>query len=113
MVMCQTDAFFRVLAQKMRLLEVLDDPRFENMAGRLEHREPLLRHLEAAFRSQTVAHWLELLEGAVPIAPVNDLQAALREPQVLGASLLTAYEHEVFGTVHQVAGPVRPSSPVT
>lgn len=111
MVMCQTDAFFRALADAMNLPELATDPRFETMSTRLENREELLRQLEGAFRAHTVAHLLGALQGVVPIAPVNDLRAALREPQVLEASMLTSYEHDTFGTVHQVAGPVRPSAP--
>lgn len=111
MVMCQTDAFFRALSSAMNRPELAADPRFETMTARLENREALLHQLEVAFRSQTIAHWLEVLQGVVPIAPVNDLQAALREPHVLETSMLTSYEHRTFGTVHQVAGPVRPSAP--
>lgn len=111
MVMSQTDAFFRELARRMDLPELLADPRFQTMAARFAHRVALLELLERNFREHTVAHWLERLEGAVPIAPVNDLPTALREPQVLETEMLVQFEHAVFGTVHQVAGPVRPSAP--
>ena len=110
MVMSQTDAFFRELARRMDMPQLVGDPRFQTMAGRFEHRVPLLATLEHRFREHTVAHWLARLQGAVPIAPVNDLPTALREPQVLQTKMLVSFEHAAFGTVHQVAGPVRPSA---
>ncbi len=111
MVMSQTDAFFRELVKRMDLPEVLADARFGTMAGRLENREALLGLLEARFRERTVAQWLDRLEGAVPVAPVNDLPTALRERQVVETSMLVSFQHPTFGEVRQVAGPVQVSSP--
>ena len=58
-----------------------------------------------------MAQWLDRLEGAVPVAPVNDLPTALRERQVVETSMLVSFQHPVFGEVRQVAGPVQVSSP--
>jgi len=111
MVMCQTDGFFRTLAARLDAPELAADPRFHSLASRFEHRVPLLERLEAAFRARTTAAWLALLEGHVPVAPVNDLAAALRDPQVAATDLIVGYEHPTFGHLRQVAGPVRPSAP--
>ena len=110
MVMCQTDAFYRELAARLAVPE-LGDERFATMKGRFENKRELLDLLAGLFRRETVAHWLELLEGGVPVAPVNDLAQALKDPQVEAQGLIHEFEHEQFGTVRQLAGPVRPSQP--
>lgn len=104
MVMCQTDAFYHALVERLDVPGLADDERFSTMNGRLEHKEELLSQLEARFRELPVASWLELLEGEVPIAPVNDLRDALEDRQVKALDVLVRYEHPEFGTVRQVAG---------
>ncbi|HZJ08554.1 MAG TPA: CoA transferase, partial [Trueperaceae bacterium] len=110
MVMCQTDAFYRELVRRLGE-PALADERFDTMSGRYTHRRELLELLAGIFRQQAVAHWLRLLEGGVPVAPVNDLAQALADPQVEAQRLIVEFEHEQFGRVRQLAGPVRPSQP--
>lgn len=109
MVMCQTDAFYRELAVRLGLPELLEE-RFATMSGRFDHKTELIALLESEFRTHRVGHWLELLEGGVPVAPVNDLSQALDDPQVAAQELLLEYQHPAFGAVRQVAGPVQPSA---
>ena len=108
MVMCQTDAFFDELAARLAVPELRDE-RYATMVGRFEHKGDLLDLLAETFRRESVAHWLQLLEGGVPVAPVNDLAQALADPQVAAQQLILEFEHEQFGRVRQLAGPVRPS----
>jgi len=117
MVMCQTDAFYQELVTRMELPELASDDRFTTMTGRLEHKAVLLASLEERFRQLPVAAWLARLEGAVPVAPVNDLANALEDRQVKALKLVVDYEHPDFGSVRQVGAPVqtagtsRPPSP--
>ncbi len=111
MVMCQTDAFFRELAHRLEPPGLADDPRFATMPSRLEHKAELVALLQDALRQRTTADWLACLEGAVPVAAVNDLPQALADRQVRAANLVFETVHEQFGAVGQVAGPVRPSAP--
>ncbi|MBX3142989.1 MAG: CoA transferase [Trueperaceae bacterium] len=106
MVMCQTDAFYRELANRLEL-PVLLEPRFATMTSRYQHKTELIGLLESTFRSRSVAHWLELLEGGVPVAPVNDLPQALNDPQVASQGLVIDFDHPTFGSVKQVAGPIQ------
>lgn len=106
MVMCQTDAFYRELAKRLELPALLES-RFATMTGRYQHKTELIGLLETTFRSRAVAHWLELLEGGVPVAPVNDLPQALDDPQVAAKGLVIEFEHPTFGSVKQVAGPIQ------
>lgn len=110
MVMCQTNAFYQELVARMDLPGLQHDQRFATMAGRLEHRAELLAALASRFRELTVADWLVRLEGAVPVAPVNDLSNALADRQVEALGLIVDFKHKEFGTVRQVASPVQTSA---
>src|SRR5205823_8273631 len=60
------------------------------------------------FRTRPSAEWLDLLERAgIPCGPVNDVAAALADPQTLARDGIVAYEHPTLGTVRQVATPLR------
>ncbi len=110
MVMCQTNAFYHELIARSGLTQLENDPRFTTMEGRLEHKAELLAALERRFSELTVSEWLDRLEGAVPIAPVNGLPAALADRQVEALGLIVDYDHPQFGTVRQVTGPVQTSA---
>lgn len=107
MVMCQTDAFYRKLVQGMDMPELATDPRFATMSSRLANKAELLSALELRFRQKPVAEWLDRLEGAVPVAPVNDLASALEDRQVKALDLVVEYPHPEFGKVRQVGATVQ------
>ena len=78
-----------------RLGEVLDkpglarDPRFASNDLRSENAEALTCEIEDALKSRTVADWLARLEAAgIPCGPINDIAAALSEPQVGARNML-------------------------
>ncbi|MBW6434360.1 CoA transferase [Actinoplanes hulinensis] len=86
----------------------LSDPRFATFADRRTHADVLLPLLEEIFATRTTAEWLALLEPAgIPCGPVNDVAAALRDPHTLARGLVVETEHPHYGTVRQVASPVR------
>ncbi|TDD70720.1 CoA transferase [Jiangella aurantiaca] len=105
---CAKEKFWRRLATALRRPDLLTDPRFGTFARRLEHREELQAILDAEFRVRAVPEWLELLTAAaVPCGPVNDVDQALRDEQAAARELIVTTEHPRFGTVRQVASPVR------
>ncbi|MBM4419386.1 MAG: CoA transferase [Chloroflexi bacterium] len=99
---------WRALCEALGRPEVADDPRFADFAARDRHRATLLPLLEAAFRTRDTAAWLKILAAAgVPSGPVNDVAAALLDPQTVARGDVVAYEHPRLGTVRQVASPLR------
>jgi crotonobetainyl-CoA:carnitine CoA-transferase CaiB-like acyl-CoA transferase len=55
-----------------------------------------------------VREWVEALrEAGVPCAPVNSVEQALADPQVVAREAIVGYEHPVLGEVRQVASPLR------
>jgi crotonobetainyl-CoA:carnitine CoA-transferase CaiB-like acyl-CoA transferase len=81
---------------------------YPSLAERDRRRDELLPLLEEAFVGRTTSDWVEQLTTAgVPCAPVNDVMAALADPQVAAREALVEIEHETLAPVRQVASPLR------
>ncbi|MGA3487402.1 CaiB/BaiF CoA transferase family protein [Micromonosporaceae bacterium DT55] len=101
-----------------RLAEVVGHPEwaqpdspYGTFAGRQRNSVELLAQLEEIFQKRTVDEWLSVLyPAAIPCGPINDVPAALREEHTLARNLIVETEHPRFGTVTQVASPVRVGS---
>jgi crotonobetainyl-CoA:carnitine CoA-transferase CaiB-like acyl-CoA transferase len=107
-VACPKQKFWVSLCDALGRPELAADERFADFAARDRNRDELLPILDAAFADRTSAEWLEALaEAGVPSAPVNDVAAALDDPQVQARGSVVATEHPVLGTVRQVASPLR------
>jgi crotonobetainyl-CoA:carnitine CoA-transferase CaiB-like acyl-CoA transferase len=101
-----------------RLAEVVGHPEwawadspYATFAER-QHRGPeLLGQLEEIFLEKTVQEWLDVLYPAsIPCSPINDVAAALRDEHTLARGMRVTTEHPVFGTIDQLASPVRVGS---
>jgi crotonobetainyl-CoA:carnitine CoA-transferase CaiB-like acyl-CoA transferase len=106
-VMCMKEKFWRRLAERMDLAHLTDEPRFRAFADRLVHRAELVQILTARFRTRSTAEWLEQLRGYVPCAPINTLEQALTDEQVLARDMVVAYDHPRFGHLRQVGCPIK------
>ena len=57
--------------------------RFATTPARNKHRAELIPAMEAVTRTQTTAHWIQLLgDKAVPCGPINDVSQAFADGQV-------------------------------
>nr|AIU93775.1 hypothetical protein LRS1606.341 [Rhodococcus sp. NS1] len=105
---CAKEKFWERLVIAIDRPDLGTDPRFANFALRGEHQDELLPILEQTFATQPVEYWLARLQPAgVPSGPINDVAQALTEPHTLARGLVVETEHPTFGTVRQVASPVR------
>ena len=96
-----------------RLAEVLghpewrDDPRFAVNAARMEHRDELVRLMNAVLVKRTRAQWLEVLAAAgVPAGPVHRLGEALEHPQTLARGMVVDLVHPEAGATKAIGCPV-------
>ncbi|HEX7522547.1 MAG TPA: CoA transferase [Acidimicrobiia bacterium] len=111
-VACPKEKFWRPLPEAIGRPELATDPRFATFADRHEHRGEVLGIIADALRRESAAHWLDVLTAAgVPCGPVNDVAAALADPQIEERGLVVETDHPAWGTVRQVAGPVRVGEP--
>ncbi|HEV7563718.1 MAG TPA: CoA transferase [Solirubrobacterales bacterium] len=88
--------------------ELAADERFADFAARRANKEALVEILGGAFGERPVAEWVERLTAAgVPCGQVNDVAAALEDPQALAREAVVSYEHPVLGEVRRLGGALR------
>ncbi|MBK1783214.1 CaiB/BaiF CoA transferase family protein [Prauserella cavernicola] len=105
---CAKEKFWQRLATIIGRADLLEDPRFATFADRARHHGELEKILDDELVRGTVAGWLEKMRAAsIPCAPINSIPQALADEQALAREMVVATEHPVFGTVRQVASPVR------
>ena len=107
MVMAQMDKFYFSLVREMGLDQLTEDPRFKTMQDRYQNRDELIEILTKEFKTRTTAEWIELLEGKLPVAPVNSIPEALRDPQVDALGLIIDYDHPGLGKIKQTGPPFK------
>jgi crotonobetainyl-CoA:carnitine CoA-transferase CaiB-like acyl-CoA transferase len=113
-VACAKEKFWQRLTVVLGLPELSDDPQFADFDARREHAVSLGPILDAAFRTDTVAGWIDrLADAGVPAAPVQSLPEALTDPHTIARDLIVETDHPRFGTIRQVASSVRAGKSVT
>ena len=73
MLMCQTPKFWDVFCQKIERQDLLTDPHFATVSARHENLALLTQVLDAQLMTQKTQHWIDVLGGHVPVAPINDI----------------------------------------
>jgi crotonobetainyl-CoA:carnitine CoA-transferase CaiB-like acyl-CoA transferase len=112
-VFCNKPKFWQSLVEAMDLPEVARDPRFATFADRLAHKDALVPILERRFAERTTEEWLARLRGKVPCAPVNTIAQALEDEQVRAREMIVEVKHPEFGTLREVASPVKTAGAIT
>lgn len=106
-VCCMTDRFWEIMLGLIDRPDLAADPRFATMAGRTEARPALTVILDDHFAIRPTAHWLDLLSGHIPLAPVNTLGAALDNPFVAEAEMVQDVAHPSGRSLRVFANPLR------
>lgn len=88
-IMANKEKFWPVLAERIGRPEWARDPRFADFRARLANRDLLTELLDEVLSQRTTAEWLERLGGAVPVAPILDVGAALDNPFVAEIGAVT------------------------
>jgi crotonobetainyl-CoA:carnitine CoA-transferase CaiB-like acyl-CoA transferase len=109
-VICFKEKFWRQLCDLTGLPELKDDPRFVDFSARLANKDELLPLVQARLERETTEHWLGVLRGRVPCAPVNSVQEALTDPQVLAREMVVEVPSGQWGTVRQTGSPIKVDS---
>jgi crotonobetainyl-CoA:carnitine CoA-transferase CaiB-like acyl-CoA transferase len=106
-VMCQLPKFWTILTEKIGRSDLAADPRFATEADRLANRAALSDLLDGVFSTQPTAHWQALLEGSVPVAPVNELDQALDNPWLDTIGMTDIVQHPDREEFRVLASPIR------
>lgn len=107
-VSCPKEKFWRRLTVAIDMPHLADDSRFATVDDRGTNAAELLELLSRTFRGRASGEWVEELSAAgVPCSPVNDIPAALREPQTRARGMVIGVPHPDWETVWEVAAPMK------
>jgi len=106
-VMCLTDKFWNALLDVLKQPLISGDARFANQKARLENREVLTQMLDAEFRKHPTTHWLKVLGGVLPIAPVYELSTALDSPFLRTTDMIKNVPHPARPDMRVLANPIK------
>ena len=106
-IMAQTDKFWRKLCVLIDRPDLANDPRFDSQAARRENRDALTGVLDETLSARPTAHWLAVLQGEVPAAPVNDMADALDNPLLADGQMLAGVPHPEAADMRMLANPIR------
>ena len=108
MVAVGNDALWRRFASALGRQDLLDDERYATNPSRVAHREVLIPQIEQAMLTRTTAQWVQTLDDAgVPVGPIQTVDQAVQDPQVLARGMIVELDHPTAGPLKVVGCPVR------
>ena len=96
-----------MLIDKLGRHDLGADPRFVTETDRLANRAALSEILDAEFGNQPTAYWQALLEGSVPVAPVNRLDQALDNSWLETIGMTDTVSHPDREQLRVLASPIK------
>jgi crotonobetainyl-CoA:carnitine CoA-transferase CaiB-like acyl-CoA transferase len=106
-VMAQLPKFWSRLVETIGAPGLAEDPRFATVAARLANRDALTAELDGIFETAPTTHWLSLLGGVCPVAPVNDIRQALENPFAVAEQMIDQVPHPQEAELRMLANPIR------
>ncbi len=106
-VMAQLPKFWNLLVDRIGRADLAADPRFATVPLRLENRDVLTQELDRTFMTRPTGHWIEVLGGTVPVAPVFDLAQALDSPWQQAMGMIDTVDHPARAAMRILANPIR------
>jgi len=98
----------REICRGLGIEDLSADPRYTNHAAQVAHRDELQARWREEFGKRTTGQVIEALESVdILCAPVNDLPAALADPQVANNEMVVEMRHPDAGTIRTVGIPVK------
>uniref|UniRef100_UPI00398EAFB3 succinate--hydroxymethylglutarate CoA-transferase isoform X3 n=1 Tax=Pristiophorus japonicus TaxID=55135 RepID=UPI00398EAFB3 len=94
------DKQFSIVCKILSLPAVSQEHRYKTNKLRVQNRKELIAVLCARFLDKTTRDWLQRFEGSsVPYGPINSIQQALSEPQVIHNDLILEMDHPTAGSI--------------
>lgn len=109
-IMCNKEKFYRILCENLERADLITDTRFANFDLRFKNKEALIAILSNIFKTAETAHWLDLLKGKVPIAPVNTIEEALKQDLVYERDMIVEVDSKNFGPIQMIGSPIKLST---
>ncbi|MBP8305929.1 MAG: CoA transferase [Burkholderiaceae bacterium] len=93
-----TPGFWRALCEKTGLMDLHDDPRYDTVRKRAQHRDAIVPRLRAALAARSALQWEALFGEDVPCAAARPLADMFDHPQVQAQNMVGRIEHPVVGS---------------
>ncbi|MBR0641859.1 CaiB/BaiF CoA transferase family protein [Plastoroseomonas hellenica] len=106
-VMCMTEKFWQLFCEGIGRPDLPEDPRFAGFTARRENQAALTAVLDAVLRQAPTAHWLKILGGLLPVAPVKDLAEALDSDFVRAKGMVQSIPHPAKSAMKVLANPLK------
>src|SRR5215472_14021440 len=111
MVAVGSDGLWQRFTAATGLDDLAGDPRYATNPDRVRHRDTLIPCITTALAARGCAEWTDLLGAAgVPAGPVNNVPAALAQPQVAAREMVVEVEHPVAGMLKMLGSPLKLSA---
>lgn len=95
----------------MGIEHIIDDPRFKELSDRVKNRKELDSIIEEALAKEKAEDWLEVMYADdLPAGPVNTIDKAIVDPQVVHNEMIVEMEHPLGGKVRHVGNPFKMTS---
>lgn len=106
-VMCMTDRFWSALLGVLDKPAIAADARFTDQAARAQHRAELTQALDAAFGEHPTEHWLQALNGRLPVSPVLTVRQAFENPFLREIDMVRPVPHPHDPEMKLLANPLK------
>lgn len=106
-LMCMTNKFWLELIEILGRRDLAADPRFATPGSRGAHREALTRILDEELGRKPTSHWLAVLNGRLPVAPVLDVATALDSEFVAEAGMIRRVPHPNRADLRVLSNPLK------
>ena len=88
--------------------DLLGDARFVSNPERMVNIQSLTPIMEETFRTQTTAHWVEVLERAgVPCGPIYNIEQVYADPHVQSRDMAVELQHPKAGGIRNIGVSVK------
>jgi crotonobetainyl-CoA:carnitine CoA-transferase CaiB-like acyl-CoA transferase len=109
MRMCQQPKVWESFCTRIGRPDLAADARFAATDARFANREALTFALDSHLVQQPTNHWLQVLGGHVPVAPVYDIAEALDSDYVQANGMIETVDHPDSrgGKLRTLASPIK------
>lgn len=109
-ITANTERMWQSLCAVLGMPELKDDPRFTLNEDRYANRHELWPILEGAFMRHEAEYWVpKLLDGAIPVGEINNLEKALSNPQIVGRDMVLSLDDGQGHRARVAGNPVKMS----
>ncbi len=106
---CNLQRIFDEFCELAGIPEMAKDPKFGSREKRFDNREELYDRLEKLFLTKTGEEWLALMENRIPIAPINTVDKALADPQILSRNMVPEIDYREGTKLKIIGNPIKMS----